>query len=61
MKLRRLLIPAIFACLLSTGCLFRTRTVEVRLSTAKLQTATQQQLIDRVNHDAAQIKTLNLL
>ncbi len=61
MKSRLLLAPAILLLLLSgTGCLFRTRTVEVRLSTAKLQTATQQELIDRVNHDAAQIKTLNL-
>jgi len=50
----------VFALLLSaTGCLFHTRTVEVRVSNAKLQTATQQELIDRLNHDAAQIKTLN--
>ncbi len=60
MKLPRLLLLAVTALLLSaTGCLFRTRTVEVRLSNAKLQTATQQELIDRLNHDAAQIKTLN--
>ena len=60
MKLPRLLHPSRTALLLSaTGCLFRTRTVEVRLSTAKLQTATQQELIDRLNHEAAQIKTLN--
>lgn len=45
--------------LASTGCLFRTRTVEVRLSTAKLQTATQQELIDRLNQDAALVKSLN--
>jgi outer membrane lipoprotein-sorting protein len=50
---------AILVLLVSTGCLFRTRTVEVRLSTAKLLTATQQELIDRLNHDAAQVKTLN--
>jgi hypothetical protein len=42
-----------------TGCLFRTRTVEMRTSTAKLQTATKQQLVDRINRDASQIKTLN--
>ena len=60
MKPSRFLIPAVFALLLcAPGCLFRTRTVEVRLSTAKLQTATQQELIDRLNHDAAQVKTLN--
>ena len=60
MKPFRVLLPAVFALLFSTtGCLFRTRTVEVRLSSAKLQTATQQELIDRLNHEAAQIKTLN--
>lgn len=41
------------------GCLFRTRTVEMRTSTAKLQTATKQELVDRINTDAAKIKTLN--
>src|SRR6516162_3373184 len=60
MKLSRFLIPAVFALSLgTTGCLFRTRTVEVRLSSAKLQTATQQELIDRLNHEASLIKTLN--
>ena len=60
MKLSRSLIPAVIALLLSaSGCLFHTRTVEVRVSSAKLQTATQQELIDRLNHEAAQIKTLN--
>jgi hypothetical protein len=42
-----------------TGCLFRTRTVEMRTSTAKLQTATKQELVDRINQEASQIKTLN--
>jgi len=42
-----------------TGCLFRTRLVEMRTSTAKLQTATQQELVDRINRDSSQIKTLN--
>jgi hypothetical protein len=42
-----------------TGCLFRTRVVEMRTSTAKLQTATKQELVDRINRDASQIKTLN--
>src|ERR1035438_850247 len=60
MMLSRLLIPAVFALLLSaTGCLFHTRTVEVRLSTAKLMTATQQELVDRLNQEAARIRTLN--
>ena len=41
------------------GCLFRTRLVEMRTSTAKLRTATKQELVDRINRDASQIKTLN--
>jgi hypothetical protein len=42
-----------------TGCLFRTRPVEMRTSTAKLQTATKQDLLDRINGEAQKIKTLN--
>jgi hypothetical protein len=42
-----------------TGCLFRTRVVEPRTSTAKLQTSTKQELMARINHDAAAIRTLN--
>jgi len=54
------LSAAVLALLLcSTGCLFHTRTVETRLSTAKLQTATQQDLVDRLNQEAAQIKSVN--
>ncbi len=42
-----------------TGCLFRTRVVEPRTSTAKLQTATKQVLIAHINQEATGIKTLN--
>ena len=42
-----------------TGCLFRTRVVEMRTSTAKLRTATKQELVDRINQQTSQIKTLN--
>lgn len=60
MKSPRILLPTVLAVLLSTpGCLFRTRTVETRLSTAKLETATQQELIDRLDREAEKIKTLN--
>jgi outer membrane lipoprotein-sorting protein len=60
MKFLRFPVLAISVLLLSTtGCLFHTRAVETRLSTAKLLTATQQELIERLNHDANQIKTLN--
>jgi outer membrane lipoprotein-sorting protein len=60
MKPFRRLFPAILALLASTtGCLFHTRPVEVRLSSAKLQTATQAELIDRLNREASRITTLN--
>jgi hypothetical protein len=52
-------VPLIAVLLGGTGCLFRTRVVEVRTSTAKLQTATKQELLDRINAEATQIKTLN--
>jgi Outer membrane lipoprotein-sorting protein len=57
----RLLVAIALAALLlgDTGCLFRTRVVEVRTSTAKLQTATKQELLQRINAEATQIKTLN--
>ena len=42
-----------------TGCLFRTRTVEMRTSTAKLESATKQQLVDYIRTEAATIHTLN--
>jgi outer membrane lipoprotein-sorting protein len=42
-----------------TGCLFRTRTVEMRTSRAKLERATKEELLDRINMEAAKIKTLN--
>lgn len=42
-----------------TGCLFRTRTVEMRTSTAKLETASKQQLVDYLKSEAAKLHTLN--
>jgi outer membrane lipoprotein-sorting protein len=42
-----------------TGCLFHTRTAEIRTSTAKLQTATKLELLERIHTEAARIKTLN--
>ena len=52
-----ILLLALFAG--ETGCLFRTRTVEMRTSTAKLENATKQQLVDQINTEAAKIRTLN--
>lgn len=41
-----------------TGCLFRSRRVERQVSTAPLKSATQAELIDYINSQAAKIKTL---
>jgi len=41
-----------------TGCLFRTRTIERRVSSAPLKSATQQELIDYVNQQASRIQSL---
>jgi hypothetical protein len=61
MKRSPILAAVIVAVLLvsQAGCLFRTRVVEMRTSTAALQAATKQQLIDRINQQASQIKTMN--
>jgi len=40
------------------GCLFRTRTIERQVSNAPLKTATQQELIDYVNAQAARIQSM---
>jgi len=42
-----------------TGCLFRTRIVEPHTSTAKLQTATKQELVKLINQQAVGLKSLN--
>jgi outer membrane lipoprotein-sorting protein len=42
-----------------SGCLFRSRKVERTVSTTPLQTATQEQLIARMNADAAKLQTMN--
>ena len=41
-----------------TGCLFRTRKVERQVSTAPLQSASQQELIDFVNQQASRIQSI---
>lgn len=55
-------LSSIFLLLLvlpTTGCLFRSHKVENHLSSAVLQSATQQELIDRVNQLSAEVKTMN--
>lgn len=42
----------------SAGCLFRSRKVERVISTAPLKTASQQDLIDYINGEAAKIRTM---
>lgn len=51
-----LLLPSL---LVVNGCLFRSHKVESRMSTATLMSATQQELIDRINTESAKIKTMN--
>ena len=41
-----------------TGCLFRSRKVERTMSTAPLESATQQELIEYVNTQAGKIRTV---
>jgi outer membrane lipoprotein-sorting protein len=41
-----------------TGCLFRSRKVERTMSTAPLQSATQQELIDYINTQAAKVRSM---
>lgn len=43
----------------STGCLFRSRKVEARTSNAPLKSATLQELVQRINAEAAKINTMN--
>ena len=58
--IRRILpICPLLLVLSTTGCLFRSHKVENHISSAVLKSATQQELIDIVNRDAQQIKTMN--
>jgi hypothetical protein len=53
-------IPIFLLCLLPLGgCLFRSHSVERKVSTAVLKDATKEQLIGIINTEAAKIKTLN--
>ena len=57
---RRLLpIGSLLLALLTTGCLFRSHRVANHMSSAVLKTASQEELVDMVNREAAQIKTMN--
>lgn len=49
----------LLAVLPLSGCLFRTRTVARQMSTAPLKTATQAELIDYIDHQAAKVRSMN--
>jgi len=51
-------VPLLLAVLSTSGCVFRTRPVEEKYSTAPLKDSTQQGLIDNVNQQAQSIHSL---
>jgi len=48
----------LLAVLPLTGCLFRSRKVDLPINTVQLKTATQQELIDYINTEAAKIQSM---
>ncbi len=54
----RILLVLLLAAPLG-GCLFRSRPVQIRMSTAQLLTAGKDQLIERINSEAAKVHSLN--
>ena len=55
----RLRLIFIFLSLLPlSGCLFRSHSVKPPITSASLQSATQQQLIDYINNQAAKIQSM---
>lgn len=56
---RALPIVPLLLTLASAGCLFRSHKVANHMSPAALRTATAQELIDQVDSEAAQIRTMN--
>jgi outer membrane lipoprotein-sorting protein len=58
-RLRRVrALVLLLATIPLSGCLFHSRKVELKLSPAPLKAATQQELIDAINLQAARIRTL---
>ncbi|HKW25834.1 MAG TPA: hypothetical protein VJN48_08625 [Terriglobales bacterium] len=57
--LRHRVLLLLFVVIPLSGCLFRSRKVENRISTAKLLTATRDQLVEDINSQANRIHTLN--
>src|SRR3954469_18588142 len=53
-------IPIFLLCLLPLeGCLFRSHSVERKISSATLKQASKEELIEAINREAAKIQTLN--
>ncbi len=61
MNVSRLLLLGLIASVLaySPGCLFRTRKVQVRVNNEQMQTATLDDLVNRINTEAAKVQTLD--
>jgi outer membrane lipoprotein-sorting protein len=61
MRVRTLIrIPILLLALLPLGgCLFRSHSVERKISSATLKEATKEELIERINSEAAKIQTVN--
>jgi outer membrane lipoprotein-sorting protein len=61
MPLRRLTHTVFIGFLLitGTGCLFRSKPVQIRMSTEQLQNATRNELVARVNDQSSKINTMN--
>src|ERR1700732_1443616 len=51
-------LTLLIAILPTTGCLFRTRTVEQQYSKAPLQAATQKELVEAINRQADKVRSL---
>ena len=54
----RILVLLLLAILPLSGCLFRSRNVEQQFSTAPLKSATQQELLDYINNQAAKLQSI---
>lgn len=61
MRVSRLLLLGLIASVLaySPGCLFRTRKVEVRVNNEQMLKATLDDLVNRINTEAAKVQTLD--
>jgi outer membrane lipoprotein-sorting protein len=58
-KSRSTVFILLIAVMMLTGCLFRTRTVNTRLSTAQLRDATLEQLVETIDTNAGKLQSLN--